>query len=117
MLASEPKFATTKALRCDERCPTMALWREGRWSHPRMIKIDQSFVRPKHDKERSDMLLEAIVTLSNKLGMIVLAEGIETPAQLDRLHHLDCDLGQGFLWSPAVSAEEAATILEREVVV
>ncbi len=82
-----------------------------------MIKIDQSFVRPKHDKERSDMLLEAIVTLSNKLGMIVLAEGIETPAQLDRLHHLDCDLGQGFLWSPAVSAEEAATILEREVVV
>lgn len=85
--------------------------------NPRMIKIDQSFVRPKHDNERSDMLLEAIVTLSNKLGMIVLAEGIETPAQLDRLHHLDCDLGQGFLWSPAVSAEEAATILERHVVV
>ena len=78
--------------------------------NPRIIKIDQSFVRPKHDKERSDTLLEAIVTLGNKLNMIVLAEGIETEAQLDRLHNLDCDLGQGFLWSPAVPAEEAANM-------
>jgi len=42
---------------------------------PKIIKIDQSFVRPKHDMERSDTLLEAIVTLGNKLEMIVLAEG------------------------------------------
>ena len=81
--------------------------------NPRIIKIDQSFVRPRHDKERSDTLLEAIVTLGNKLNMVVLAEGIETSAQLERLHNLDCDLGQGFLWSPAVSSEEAATMIDR----
>ena len=81
--------------------------------NPRIVKIDQSFVRPKHDKERSDTLLEAIVTLGNKLNMVVLAEGIETSAQLERLHNLDCDLGQGFLWSPAVSSEEAATMIDR----
>ena len=81
--------------------------------NPRIIKIDQSFVRPKHDRERSDMLLEAIVTLGNKLNMTVLAEGIETSAQLERLHSLDCDLGQGFLWSPAVPAEETANMLGR----
>lgn len=79
--------------------------------NPRIIKIDQSFVRPKHDKRRSDTLLEAIVTLGNKLNMTVLAEGIETSAQLDRLNHLDCELGQGFLWSPAVPGEDVGAML------
>jgi len=82
--------------------------------NPRIIKIDQSFVRPKHDKERSDTLLEAIVTLGNKLDMIVLAEGIETPAQLERLSSLHCDLGQGFLWSPAVPHGDVVTMLGDE---
>ncbi|MBW4030536.1 MAG: EAL domain-containing protein, partial [Acidobacteria bacterium] len=81
--------------------------------NPKIIKIDQSFVRPTHDRTRSNTLLEAIVTLGNKLNMTVLAEGIETPAQLDRLHHLDCELGQGFLWSPAVPVGEAQTMLTR----
>jgi EAL domain-containing protein (putative c-di-GMP-specific phosphodiesterase class I) len=79
--------------------------------NPRIIKIDQSFVRPKHDKDRSNTLLEAIVTLGNKLDMIVLAEGIETPAQLEHLSSLHCDLGQGFLWSPAVPNGETASML------
>jgi EAL domain-containing protein (putative c-di-GMP-specific phosphodiesterase class I) len=78
---------------------------------PRIIKIDQSFVRPKHDQTRSNTLLEAIVTLGNKLDMIVLAEGIETADQLKHLNDLHCDLGQGFLWSPAVPNGEAATML------
>jgi len=47
--------------------------------------------------------------------MTVLAEGIETSSQLDRLHNLDCELGQGFLWSPAVPAEEAARMLGRSL--
>jgi diguanylate cyclase (GGDEF)-like protein/PAS domain S-box-containing protein len=80
--------------------------------NPRIIKIDQSFVRPRHDMKRSDTLLEAIVTLGNKLNMTVLAEGIETPAQLDRLHNIDCELGQGFLWSPAVSSDVALDMLD-----
>jgi diguanylate cyclase (GGDEF)-like protein/PAS domain S-box-containing protein len=80
--------------------------------NPRIIKIDQSFVRPKHDQGRSDTLLEAIVTLGNKLGMIVLAEGIETESQLKRLFDLHCDLGQGFLWSPAVPNVRALSMLE-----
>ena len=79
--------------------------------NPRIIKIDQSFVRPKHDQDRSNTLLEAIVTLGNKLDMVVLAEGIETPAQLEHLSSLHCDLGQGFLWSPAVPNVEAVTML------
>jgi diguanylate cyclase (GGDEF)-like protein/PAS domain S-box-containing protein len=79
--------------------------------NPKIIKIDQSFVRPQHDRKRSDTLLEAIITLGNKLDMIVLAEGIETSAQLERLNNLDCDLGQGFLWSPAVPFDEVTNML------
>jgi diguanylate cyclase (GGDEF)-like protein/PAS domain S-box-containing protein len=78
---------------------------------PRIIKIDQSFVRPKRDQARSNTLLEAIVTLGNKLDMIVLAEGIETHDQLEHLSNLHCDLGQGFLWSPAVPNGEAVIML------
>lgn len=43
--------------------------------------------------------------------MTVLAEGIETSAQLDRLNHLDSGLGQGFLWSSAIPAEDIGVIL------
>ena len=84
--------------------------------NPKIIKIDQSFVRPRHDTRRINTLLEAIVTLGNKLNMTVLAEGIETSAQLDRLHNIYCELGQGFLWSPAVSDRDALNMLivERE---
>jgi diguanylate cyclase (GGDEF)-like protein/PAS domain S-box-containing protein len=81
--------------------------------HPRVIKIDQSFVRPAHESEQNDSLLETIISLGDKLGMIMLAEGIESPAQLERLRRSGCDLGQGFLFSAAVPASDAAATLGR----
>ena len=81
--------------------------------HPRIIKIDQSFVSPVHDDPRTRTLLETIVTLGQKLDVEVLAEGIETDAQLEHLRRLGCDLGQGFLFSPAVSAAEVPAMAER----
>jgi diguanylate cyclase (GGDEF)-like protein/PAS domain S-box-containing protein len=80
---------------------------------PRIIKIDQSFVSPTKDSVRNDTLLEAIVTLGKKLNMTMIAEGIETEAQLDRLRHLGCELGQGFLFSPAVPAGDVPSLLAR----
>jgi diguanylate cyclase (GGDEF)-like protein/PAS domain S-box-containing protein len=80
---------------------------------PRIIKIDQSFVSPAKDSVRNDTLLEAIVTLGKKLNMTMIAEGIETESQLDRLRHLGCELGQGFLFSAAVPASEVSPMLAR----
>jgi diguanylate cyclase (GGDEF)-like protein/PAS domain S-box-containing protein len=80
---------------------------------PRIIKIDQSFVSPTRESVRNDTLLEAIVTLGNKLNMTMIAEGIETEAQLDRLRRLGCELGQGFLFSPAVPTENVLDMLTR----
>ena len=81
--------------------------------HPRIIKIDQSFVSPAKESIRNDTLLEAIVTLGNNLNMTMLAEGIETEAQLERLRRLGCELGQGFLFSPAVPTGEVLAVLAR----
>src|ERR1019366_3983053 len=62
---------------------------------PRIIKIDQTFVSPTLESVRNDTLLEAIVSLGQKLNMSVLAEGIETQRQFVRLRCFGCDLGQG----------------------
>jgi diguanylate cyclase (GGDEF)-like protein/PAS domain S-box-containing protein len=78
---------------------------------PRIIKIDESFVSPTAESVRNDTLLEAIVTLGNNLNMTMIAEGIETEAQLERLRHLGCELGQGFLFSPAVPAGDVLPML------
>jgi diguanylate cyclase (GGDEF)-like protein/PAS domain S-box-containing protein len=83
--------------------------------HPTIIKIDQSFVSPPKASPRNDTLLEAIVSLGHKLGMTMLAEGIETRAQLERLHKLGCEFGQGYLWSPAVANDKVDSMLKRGV--
>jgi diguanylate cyclase (GGDEF)-like protein/PAS domain S-box-containing protein len=79
--------------------------------NPRIIKIDQSFVRPPHQSSRDDTLLETIITLGQKLNMTMLAEGIETTGQFDRLRRLGCELGQGFLFSAAVPNDEVGAMV------
>ena len=80
-------------------------------THPKIIKIDQSFVSPAVESLRNDTLLEAIVTLGQKLDMTMLAEGIETSGQFERLQRLGCEFGQGFLFASAVPGDEAAAMV------
>jgi EAL domain-containing protein (putative c-di-GMP-specific phosphodiesterase class I) len=80
---------------------------------PRIIKIDQSFVSPVQESVRNDTLLEAIVSLGHNLDMTMLAEGIETKAQLLRLQGLGCELGQGYLFSRAIPAIEVPAMLAK----
>ena len=80
---------------------------------PKIIKIDQSFVRPKQESVRNDAILRTIISLGNNVQMTMLAEGIETVHQLEQLRSLGCELGQGYLFSPAVPPSEAAALLDR----
>jgi EAL domain-containing protein (putative c-di-GMP-specific phosphodiesterase class I) len=82
---------------------------------PDIIKIDRSFVSPKHANDDDNTLLEAIVSLGRKLNTTVLAEGIETPQQLHHLRHLGCHIGQGYLFSPAVPGDELEYMIDRGV--
>lgn len=73
------------------------------------LKIDRSFVlnRQRHEGK----IIEAIVGLAQTLGMTVIAEGIETPEQLTYLQNLNCDQGQGYLFSRPLSKTAAEKIL------
>jgi diguanylate cyclase (GGDEF)-like protein/PAS domain S-box-containing protein len=78
---------------------------------PSTIKVDRSFVSPTSEDLFSRQLLETIVSLGQKLGMTVVAEGIETYEQLARLQDLGCELGQGYLFSAAVPPEKVEALL------
>jgi EAL domain-containing protein (putative c-di-GMP-specific phosphodiesterase class I) len=75
------------------------------------LKIDRSFVHRMLSDPASDTIMEAIIQLAHKLRMKVVAEGIETEAQLRRLVELGCNSGQGFLFSRPLPAELARQML------
>ena len=71
-----------------------------------ILKIDRAFVRDVHKGPRQSALAAAVMTLAASLDLEVVAEGIELEEQAARLRALCCSLGQGFLYAPAVPAEE-----------
>ena len=75
-----------------------------------IIKIDQSFVRGLEDQPDNASIIDAVINLAGSLSIEVVAEGIETEAQQHFLVERGCDYGQGFLYSPAVTANEAAAL-------
>ena len=81
------------------------------------LKIDKSFVKNLDTGGEDEVIVRTIVNLAHNLNMDVIAEGIETETQLDRLKALGCEYGQGFLFSKAVPADEATAILEGKVAV
>jgi EAL domain-containing protein (putative c-di-GMP-specific phosphodiesterase class I) len=79
--------------------------------NPAILKIDQSFIRPAIESIETEILLESIISLGQRLNMIVLAEGVETASRSEMLKSHGCALGQGYLWSPAMPAEEVRKYL------
>ncbi|NEQ46343.1 MAG: EAL domain-containing protein [Leptolyngbya sp. SIOISBB] len=67
------------------------------------IKIDRSFVGLLQSGDRERSIITAILGLSQALGLVTVAEGIETQAQLEALQALNCNAGQGFYFSPPMT--------------
>jgi diguanylate cyclase (GGDEF)-like protein len=72
------------------------------------IKIDRSFIRDLPGDAHSATMVAAIIGLARTLGLVPLAEGIETPEQLRFLTERGCPLGQGYHFSRPVPADEIA---------
>lgn len=75
------------------------------------LKIDQSFIKELVHDNFSRTITDTIIVMAHKLGLKVIAEGVETPEQCDCLSRSGCDYGQGFLFSRPVPAELFETML------
>jgi diguanylate cyclase (GGDEF)-like protein/PAS domain S-box-containing protein len=78
------------------------------------LKIDQSIVQRLVERDTRDAaIVRAIVDLAHALDLWVVAEGVETTAQLDTLSRLGCDHAQGFLFGRAEESDEIGAVIER----
>jgi diguanylate cyclase (GGDEF)-like protein len=75
------------------------------------LKVDHSFVRDIDTSKDSLEITRAISLLARQLGLQVIAEGIENPSQLELIQSLECECGQGFLFSKAVDSRQAEKLL------
>lgn len=78
------------------------------------LKIDQSFIPQDPSATGNAAIVRAVVQLGHNLNLQVIAEGVETPAQLAFLDEIGCDQAQGFLFSRPVSAEVFERLMEQE---
>jgi len=78
------------------------------------LKIDRSFVVDLPGRNADAAIVQAVIDLGHSLDMSVIAEGVETAAQLDCLRQLGCDQYQGFLYSKALPADRFTELLSRE---
>lgn len=76
-----------------------------------VVKIDRTFVDGLGTDADDDAIVGAVLGLGRALGLRVVAEGVETPAQLERLTALGCDAAQGFLVSRPVPADAVPALV------
>ena len=76
------------------------------------LKIDKSFVNHIEEDSKDLVLCEAIIVMAHRLGLKVIAEGIETSYQFDLLTKAGCDYGQGYYISRPVPVEEFEKLLK-----
>jgi diguanylate cyclase (GGDEF)-like protein len=81
------------------------------------LKIDRSFTRDIDSSPRAFALVEAILVMGAALDLKVVAEGIERPAQLERLRQAGCTLGQGYLFGRPQPLPDLVRALREGIVV
>ena len=79
-----------------------------------IMKIDRTFVSDMMNSATSRDLVSAVAAMGTTLGLQVIAEGIETIDELRILQEINCELGQGYLFSPPMHVADMARLLERD---
>ena len=89
----------------------------GLWQFPvDALKIDRSLVREMQSDRAASDVVELIVTVAHKMKLKVIAEGIDTARQVERLRELGCEFGQGYYFSQPLEAKAAQQFLREQVV-
>ncbi len=76
------------------------------------LKVDRSFVSGLGTNPDDAAIVASVVSLARAVGLVAIAEGVETAEQLAALQELGCALGQGYLWSRPVSATELNLVID-----
>lgn len=79
------------------------------------VKIDESFIRNVTTNENDSAIVVGIIEMAHKIGLKVVAEGVETREQLDYLLAHNCDIMQGYHFSRPVKAEDFETLLVNRI--
>jgi EAL domain-containing protein (putative c-di-GMP-specific phosphodiesterase class I) len=78
-----------------------------------LIKIDRGFVRKMADDESRATLVAVVIDLAHRLGLQVVAEGIETEDDMRRLTAMGCEFGQGYYFARPLGAPAARLLIAR----
>jgi len=78
------------------------------------IKIDRSFIKDLEDNALNETIVSAIISLAQRLGLQVVAEGVEKSEQLEFLRGEKCEKYQGYYFSPPVPAHKLEEMLEKK---
>jgi EAL domain-containing protein (putative c-di-GMP-specific phosphodiesterase class I) len=78
------------------------------------IKIDRAFVHAISVTRNNRFIVDALIRLAAQLGLEVIAEGVETPADLDALERLGCTQVQGWLFHRALDAARCTELMHGE---
>jgi diguanylate cyclase (GGDEF)-like protein/PAS domain S-box-containing protein len=88
----------------------------GLWQFPiDALKIDRSLTRDMQTDRASSDMVELVVTLAQKMKLRLIAEGLETARQVERLRELGCEFGQGYYFSQPLDAKAAQQFLRQQV--
>ena len=79
------------------------------------LKIDRSFITDIDSDAKNEGLAKTIITMGHGLGLEVIAEGVETGAQLAKLRELGCDLVQGYYYAKPLPADDLTELLNRSI--
>lgn len=78
------------------------------------VKIDRTFIQQMTEDDEIAAIVTAVVRLARSLSIDVIAEGVETPAQVDLLRAMGCHMAQGHFYSAALEADAAAALVPRD---
>jgi EAL domain-containing protein (putative c-di-GMP-specific phosphodiesterase class I) len=79
------------------------------------LKIDRSFVSKMNSDRENLEIVQTIITLAHALQIDVIAEGVETFAQFDRLKNLGCEFAQGYFFSKPIDYQSAESLIAQNL--
>jgi diguanylate cyclase (GGDEF)-like protein len=78
------------------------------------LKVDRSFINRLDGEDGDPVIVQTIVALAHNLGMQVIAEGVETEGQVERLKEMGCQYAQGYFFSRPVDGDSASALLDAD---